>query len=246
MKDIKGRRKAEGPREGNALSASMTLILAFSIVFISSFMFLHSAPEAAAVSWTPKEELERYLSDNYPWDDIEVKNVRVRGKSADKAPESIIVEKGPIGKAVFSFLYEDERRVIVNAYVRVFERVLKSKRPFNRGHVIRYDDLYVSKIDIRKMPKSVIMDPASIVGKSLKRSMSANVPIVENMIEMSRVVKRGKRVLLVINNNGLNITAYGKTKEKGHVGMPVKAVNLSSNKEVMGVLIDENTVKVEL
>ncbi len=242
-KHARGRRKSECRRKGFMLIA---YIAAFLIVFVSSLIYLPSALEAAAVSFVPQEELETYLSQNYPWDEIEVRNVRVMGKAVNEAPESIIVEKGPIGKAVFSFNYKNDHRVIVKADVRVFERVMKSKRSFNRGHVINYDDLYFSKMDIRKIPKSVVMDPATIVGKSLKRSMSSNVPIVENMIEMSRVIKRGKRVLLVINNNGMNISAYGKTREKGFIGMPVRAVNLSSNKEVVGVLIDENTVKVEL
>ncbi len=245
MKHERRMRKGEFNKEGNALTASVTVIATFLIVFMSAIMILPSALEAAA-SWDIQEELETYMSNNYPWDEIEIMNVRVRGKAVKKAPESIVVEKGPIGKAVFSFMYKDAQKVIVNANIRVFESVLKSKRAFNRGHVLTYDDLYLSKMDMRRLPKSVIMDAASIVGKSLKRSLSANVPLVENMIEMSRVIKRGKRVTLLINSSGLNITAYGKTREKGYVGMPVKAVNLSSNREVMGVLIDENTVKVEL
>ncbi len=246
MKHSKGSKNVKCLKEVNAPGAYIKAIASFVIVFIVSFMILPSAIEAAPNSWDPQEEIESFLANNYPWDEIEVRNVRVKGKAVNKAPESIFVEKGPIGKAVFSFMYNDGRRVLVNAYVRVFESVLKSKRSFSRGHVITFDDLYLSKMDIRKIPKSAIMDPATIVGKSLKRSMSANVPIVENMIEMSRVIKRGKRVVLVINNSGLSITAYGKTREKGRIGMPVKAINLSSNKEVIGVLIDENTVKVEL
>jgi flagella basal body P-ring formation protein FlgA len=101
-------------------------------------------------------------------------------------------------------------------------------------------------MDIKKMPNSSVKDPESIMGKSLKRSISANIPVVENMIEMSRVVKRGSRVVLVIDHGGLSIKAAGKIKEKGYVGMAVRAVNLSSRREVVGVLIDENTVKVEL
>jgi len=52
--------------------------------------------------------------------------------------------------------------------------------------------------------------------------------------------------VLLFNAHGFNISAAGETREKGYVGMAVKAINVSSKKEVRGVLIDERTVKVEL
>jgi len=65
-------------------------------------------------------------------------------------------------------------------------------------------------------------------------------------VEKYKVVKRGQMVELIIGNEGFSISASGKTKEKGYVGKPVRAVNLSSKKVVTGVLIDESTVKVKL
>jgi flagella basal body P-ring formation protein FlgA len=232
----------KGPRLRRKL---MSLVYALIPGFIVICLMLSSA-SAAPSQWDAEEVLESYLIANYPWNDIQVSKVRFKGKLGDEAPEYINVEKGPIGKGVFSFLFKDERRVIVTANINAFGQVIKSMRPYRKGRVIRSDDLYVSKMDIRKMPGSAIKDPASVIGKSLKRSISANIPIVENMVESSQVVKRGKRVLLIISQSGLNITAYGQIKEKGYVGMPVKAMNLSSKKDVMGVLVDENTVEVEL
>lgn len=221
------------------------ILTAFSLIVLILPCIIHpSAVEGA--EWETEELLESFLLDNYPWSEIEVRNVRMNGDAGKRAPEEIVVEKGPIGNAVFSFLSEEGGRVIVKADVRAYGKVVRSKRPYRRGHIIDLDDLYISKMDIRKMPGSAISDPESIVGKSLKRSMTANIPIVENMIQMTQVIKRGKRVVLMINQGGFNIMASGKTKEKGYVGMPVKAINLSSRKEVVGVLIDENTVEVEL
>ena len=211
---------------------------------ISSFIFTPSV--MAAASWVHEEALLSFLSDNYSWEDIEISGIMISGKSYNEKPENIIVERGPIGKAVFSFIYANGSKTIVRANIRAFENIVLSKRPYRKGHVISLDDIYLSKIDIRKMPKSSVRNPDKIIGKSLKRSISANIPLVENMIEMSKVVKRGKNVVLMIHHNGLNITARGMTKEKGQVGMPVKAINISSKKIVTGILIDENTVKVEL
>lgn len=215
-------------------------------VMISVFLLLSLSSMAMAASWSPEKVLTDYITDNYPWEDIEVRNIKMIGKLPDKAPEKIIVEKGPLGKSVFTFIDSTMQRTIVKVNVIALGRIVKSRRSFRRGHVISADDVYVSKMNIRKMPRSSVKNPGEIIGKSLKRSIGANIPVVEDMIEMSRVVKRGKRVVILISHNGLNITSAGMTKEKGYIGMPVKAINLSSRKVVTGVLIDENTVKVEI
>ena len=231
-------------KPGTALK-NMTLN---SFLFVMGFVFLVfcSSSFVMAASWSPEEVIRGYLMTNYPWEEIEVSNVKSFGRLPARAPEKIIVQKGPIGKAVFEFIYRADKNILVKAKVQAFDRIVMSRRSFKKGHVVDESDLYISRMNIRKMPKSTMKNPDEIIGKSLRRSIVANIPLVEGMIEHSRVVKRGKRIVIVINHNGLNITAIGKTKEKGYVGKTVKAVNISSRKVIMGILIDENTVKVEL
>ncbi len=212
-------------------------------VLVSMFLCLSYA---RASSWNPEDALKEFLTDNYPWDEIEIYNVNVLGKLPNDPPEAILVEKGPTGGAVFSFIFKDNHRTPVNAYVRALGRVVKSKRSFRKGHVIREDDIYMAKMDVNKIPGSSVKDPSDILGKSLRRSIIANIPIAEDMLEMSQVVAKGKTVVLLVNQNGMSIRAAGKIMEKGYVGSPVRAVNLSTKKEVSGVLIDENTLKVTL
>ncbi|NOZ69257.1 MAG: flagellar basal body P-ring formation protein FlgA [Deferribacteres bacterium] len=221
-----------------------TALIAVSLL-LTAYCLL-AAPPAIAGAWDTEAALTAYLRNNYPWKEIEVDNVRVFGKLPAGAPEKIETRKGPLGKAVFAFIYRRNRTLIVKADVKALGNVVKSRRPFRKGHVITGEDIYIAKMDIRRMPNSSIRNAEAVVGKSLRRSIAANIPIVEDMIEKSRVVKRGKKVVLLIRHGGLNITAAGRTSEKGYVGMPVKAINLSSKKEVTGVLVDENTVRLEL
>ena len=166
-------------------------LLVVACVLLAAFCILSSAVSA---SWSPEHALRSYLVKNYPWEEIEVSNVQVAGKISNAPPEKIIVEKGPIGRAVFSFVFSSGKRVIVRANVRAFAMVVKSRRPFRKSHVIQYEDIYLEKTDIRRMPGGSVMDPSKITGKSLKRSIVANITIVESMIEASEVVARGKRV----------------------------------------------------
>ena len=227
-----------------AVAVHKTLLIAVSLLIAA--VCIVPAPEAAAGAWNPETVLAAHLRSSYPWEEIEVDNVRVLGRLPEGSPQRIETKKGPLGRAVFTFVYENNRKVIVKADVKALGSVVKSRRPFRKGHIITGDDIYIAKMDIRRMPNNSIGSAEAVLGKSLRRSIAANIPIVEDMIEKSRVVKRGKNVVLLIRRGGLNITAAGRTREKGYVGMPVKAINLSSKKEVTGVLVDENTVRLEL
>jgi len=220
---------------------SMSIVAVVISVFI-----LISVSLLNAESWSPERELRVFIEQHYPWEEIEINNVEVLGELGNEAPETIIVERGPVGKALFSFMFKPDKKVFVRADIRAFDRVVKSKRPYRKRHVIGANEVYIEKMDIRKIPNNAVRNPEKIVGKSLRRSIIANIPIAEDMVEHSQVVKRGKMVMLIINQRGLRITTAGKIKEKGYVGSQVKAVNLSSNKEVMGVLLDEDTVEVLL
>jgi len=215
-----------------------------SCILTFAFCLLNSA--AFAASWTAEGVLQAFLAENYPWEKIEIGNVKILGMMPDKAPDTITVEKGPIGKAVFSFVFDNSQKVTVKAEVRAYDNIVKSKRPFKKGYVLSSDDLYLSEMDINKMPKSSVKYPETIIGKSLNRSIMANITLTEEMVEKSQVVDKGKQVVLLINAHAFNITAAGETREKGYVGKSVKATNLSSKKEVRGVLINERTVEVQL
>ncbi len=206
-------------------------------------VLLFSSP-AMTVSEGPADILKTYLMDNYPWAEIEITDMRAGRDIPEEAPEKIKVVKGPLGNAVFSLEYRNNKKITVQASVKAFDWVVKSKRPFRKEHFLQKDDIYLSMMDITRMPKNAVGDPEAVIGKLLARSVIANMPIVEGMIEKSQKIKRGQKVILLVESRGLSISALGKTKERGYVGRPVKAINMSSKKEVIGVLIDENTVKV--
>jgi flagella basal body P-ring formation protein FlgA len=216
------------------------------VVYLSSMVLvLFGFISLSAAALSVDDIIKAHMSENYPWENIEIENIRVMGELGEGQPEKIIVEKGPTGKAVFSF-YTSGNRVLVKANIKVYDWIVKSRRSFSKGHVFGEDDMYLEKMEIDKMPRSAVNHPEKIIGQSLKRSIAANIPVVENMVEKFKPVKRGKMVELVIGNEGFSISVSGKTKEKGYIGKPVKAVNLSSKKVVTGILIDESTVKVKL
>ncbi|RJQ55750.1 MAG: flagella basal body P-ring formation protein FlgA [Nitrospiraceae bacterium] len=243
------RKKIQNKENANRESAARIflrclLFAAFCLLPVCASGFQTS--DLADETWNPAEALQAFLAENYPWEKIEVSNVHVTGDVPARLPDLITVERGPLGKGVFSFSYDNSRKTTVRADVRAFDFVVKSRRPFNKGYVLQDEDLYVSEMDINKIPKGAVKDPGAVIGKNLKRSVMADMVIAEEMVEKEQLVRKGRKVVLLIGAEGFSIAAAGETKEKGYVGTQIKAMNLSSKKEVRGVLIDENTVRVEL
>jgi len=212
-----------------------------------ALLLMFSAPGSVlSGGWQADQLLTEFLEAEYPWGEIHVTDLKIYGQMPDELPKKIYVEKGPLGRAVFGFIFSDGKKVSVKANVNAFAKVVKTKRSFMKGHLIDTDDIYIAKMDIKKIRKGSVKDPADITGKTLKRSVEENVAIVEKMINRSMSVKRGRVVMLVIREGGLNMKAPGKLKKNSYVGRHVTVINLSSKKEVTGLLVDENTVEVSL
>jgi flagella basal body P-ring formation protein FlgA len=217
----------------------------FKYLVILSLCILFSLSEKAT-SWDIKDVLKTYIKDNYPWANVEINEIQVSGEIPDAPPKSITVEKSPPGKTVFKLEFKNGEKTIVSTYIKAFDWVVMSRKALKKGHTLREEDLYLTTIDINRIPKGAILeDYQQVIGKQLVRSIVANTPILEEMLEEKTKIKKGHRVTLLASSPNLTVSAIGELKEDGYIGNYVRVINLSSKKIVQGVLIDENTVKVE-
>jgi len=108
---------------------------------------------AIAYSIDVEEVLRTYLKDNYPWAEIEIKDIVSDNDAPEEVPERITIEKGPPGKTIFWLHYKDGRRITVTAQVKAFDYVVKSRRALMKGHKLQENDVYVTIMDINRIPK---------------------------------------------------------------------------------------------
>jgi flagella basal body P-ring formation protein FlgA len=193
----------------------------------------------------PADLLRQYLKDNYPWEEVELKDIRLSGEFPGTAPEAIVVEKAPPGRTVFRLRFDDGRTITATARVSAFDRVVKTRRPFRKGHSLGRADVYETLMNVRRIPRGALKSSQSVVGKKLTRSVVANMPVVDSMVSDSAMVKRGQKVVLVLQSEGFKIEVTGEMKDNSRVGSYVKAVNPASKKVITGLLVDESTVEVE-
>lgn len=219
----------------------MTRTLLLTIVLLIS----SSGPAHASFQGLERA-LASYVKENYPWTEIEISDVSRSGSLPQEPPVGIRIEKGPLpGKAVFALEFRDGVRHTVSANVKAYDRIIASRRPFSKGYVMQQDDVYETLMDITRIPKSTLKDVDQVVGKPLMQSILANMPIQSSMVSDSLRLKTGRKVALVLETRGIRIRTTGELKQSGYVGEYVKVINPSSKKIITGLLVDENTVKVE-
>lgn len=233
-KDKAARVKGQGSR----------VFLAACSLQLAAFFFI-LAGTAFASGNTIEAILKDYITTNYPWAEVDISDIRMTDAMPDNRPERILLEKGLPGKTVFILEFRNGKRQTVMANIKAFDRVVMSRRAFKKGSFLQKDDLYVTLMDVTRMPKNAVSNPEMITGRPLNRSIVANMPFVSDMLSDTAQMKKGQRVSLVFEAKGMSITVLGELKENAAIGTYAKAVNLSSKKIVAGILTDENTIRVE-
>lgn len=237
---MKGFGSRDGMGRGIRVRANAARLLVLFCLFLSQ-----AAPPEAASSGPLADALEAHLRGSCPWPEIEIGEITVSEPVADARPSRILIERNPPGRIAFVAEFAGGKRITGTASVRAYDRIVVSARAFRKGHVLQDDDVYIARMDVTRIPKGTLRDTEAVVGKTLSRQLGASVPVVDTAVSDKPVVKRGHRVVLVAESSSFRITTYGELKSESRVGSPVKVLNLQSKKVVSGVLVDENTVKVD-
>jgi flagella basal body P-ring formation protein FlgA len=153
---------------------------------------------------------------------------------------------GPMTVTVSFF---QEGRLIQKSRVRVRVEiqgfVVAARNGLRRHQEITESDVHLVKKNLNPLPPDVLTDLKEAVGKRLTLSVNGQEVLRRSVVEIPPLVKKGDRVLLIIDNSYFKISTFGEVKEDGRRGDWVKLMNISSKKEVHGRVMDAHTVQVE-
>jgi flagella basal body P-ring formation protein FlgA len=153
---------------------------------------------------------------------------------------------GPM-TVTLSFFQEGRlvQKIRLRARVEIQGFVVAARTGLRRHQEIGENDVHLVKKNLNLLPPDVLTDLKDAVGKRLTLSVNGQEPLRSSMVEVPPLVKKGDRVLLIVDNSNFKITTFGEVKEDGRRGDWVKLVNVSSKKEVHGRVIDAHRVQVE-
>jgi flagella basal body P-ring formation protein FlgA len=190
--------------------------------------------------------LKTFLRDHYPWADLEIKDLRLSVSAPAGRPSAIVVEQAPPGKTIFLLNYPDGKKIIATAIVKAFDSVVMSRRALNKNAILQKEDIYTALADTSRIQKGAVRNEEEVLSKGLTRGIGPNVVITEVMVSQFPEVKKGQKVMLVVDAPGFSIRGAGELQQGGFVGNYVKVISGQSNKAITGLLVDEHTVKVGL
>lgn len=188
-------------------------------------------------------------------------NRRVKVKEV-RFYDRIILPSGPLsyelilpehahrgGNIAFTSVFLDDRKMVKkvrgSAQVEIWADVLVSRYYLPRYHEIQAQDLQWVHQNISNLPPDLLTEIKDLLGKRTTISINPGEVIRAGMVESPPLIKKGERVILLVENPQFKITALGEAKEDGRRGERVKLINLSSKKEVIGRVLDMNTVQVD-
>jgi len=185
---------------------------------------------------------------------IEVKEVRVYERivlpPGTYSYEIILPEQarrgGNIsGTVLLTASGREVRRSRFSARVDIYADVVAARHPLKKYHEIEGKDVHLLSKNISLLPNDVVTELKDVLGKRTILSINPDEAIRAGMIEIPPVIKKGDRVILLVENQQFKITTLAEAKEEGRRGDRVRLINLSSKREVCGRVLDGNTVQID-
>ena len=193
--------------------------------------------------------IESNLRHKYPKFDIDVKSIDQRLKLV--RCQSALETFSPPGHQEIGAITVGVRctkpkpwLVYTRAHVRAFAAVVVTRRPLRRGTLITDKDIAVKEIELTRMHRQFFVDPASALGKKLRRSLAAGTVLTANKLSIPKAVKRGEQVIILADGNGMHIRMTGAALADGIAGQKIAVRNTSSNRVVQGTIIGPGMVQV--
>lgn len=189
--------------------------------------------------------------------DIEVTGLRaVNGRDDLDALKDYTVDtvsmKGYAGRNKVNFKVGlrnkrmDVKNIMVEASYDFLVDVFITARPLAKGTVLTDEDFYTVKQKSSKLPVTAVLGRDDVENKILKTNIGQGVIIRADHLTNQLSIKRGQKVNVVVEGHNVVISTHGLLRNDAVVGGVAKVLCDASKKEVIGILISPNTVRVRI
>ena len=197
----------------------------------------------------------KYILEHFGWDES-MTVIEMKGRMTDfSVPEGKVEYQFNIsGKEDSKGSLNLELGIVQNSKIlklvklsfgiRNFANICVAARDIAKGEMILKDDLTVERRDITLHPELKNVSMEMICGMSSIRKIDRGTPLTEKMIENPIIVKKGQMVKIEYKSEFLSLSTSGKALENGRRGEALKVKNLDTDKNVIGCVLNSETVSV--
>ncbi len=130
----------------------------------------------------------------------------------------------------------------VSTDMQVFLPVVISTAVINRGETIQRNQLQTQETDIAKIQRGFYHRTTEITGMGAKRRIRANQILSPDLIDQPQLIKRGEKIKIIANRDGISASMPGEALEKGGAGEVIRVKNLSSGKTIEAKVLEMGVV----
>lgn len=122
--------------------------------------------------------------------------------------------------------------------------VVVAARPLAARSVVGSGDITIKEHDIANLPAGYVTDPTAVVGRTLRRPLALGEPVQGNQLLAQTLIERGQLVTLYWQAAGLRVTARGEARSAAAADDRIRVRNLSSGRDVDGIVRGDGLVEV--
>jgi flagellar basal body P-ring formation protein FlgA len=130
----------------------------------------------------------------------------------------------------------------INASVNV----VTLRSPLQRGAVLSEQDLVVITKPFATLPPQYVSDLNDVLGKELTRNLGADTVLAPQMLKEHPVISKGQEVVILASSPNFEVKMAGTALQNGAPGERINVKNNNSGRTVQAIIVNNNTVRVQL
>lgn len=152
---------------------------------------------------------------------------------------------GPTSAFIIFGKVNSKRKVIhTSAFISFSTEIPVASHTIRRGCIITSDDLKMKYLDISRLPV-LVMDTKDCIGMRAKTYIKKDRPILAANIEKPPAISRGQVVLIEAQGNNIVVSDKGVALRDGYIKQTIPVKNLTSGRQILGMVVGSSRVRVE-
>lgn len=133
-----------------------------------------------------------------------------------------------------------------NVFGTVYEmaQIPVPKRLISAGDIISADDLEWQAVHLSRLSGNSLTDAEQLVGRMAKRPLKAGQLLRQSDVAVSPIIHKNDLIRLVVKTGQMTLSVQGKALQDAALGQTIRVINVNSNRQLSGTVVDAGTVAV--
>lgn len=136
--------------------------------------------------------------------------------------------------------------IYVRAKLAVYETVVATSRPLNRGGRVAASDVELLREDVTRLSSGYYTRTEDVVGMEVRRSVRAGMVLNRSLVKAPIMIKRGETVVIIADTGSVQVRMEGKALDAGAKGEIIEVLNRSSKQRLEAEVVSPGVVQVRM